>query len=450
MLDFVWSVLGFIVAISILVCFHEFGHYWMARRMGVRVLRFSLGWGKPWKSFRTRDGVEWTLAPYPIGGYVKMLDEREGPVPEHERSMAFNNKSVPARMAILAAGPVANFLLAAVFFWMVLVIGIRDWKPVIGTPPAESAAAAAGLREGDSVVAVGSEAVGTLSELQTELLDQAIGAQSLTLQVTREGSSTASPVTLDVSKVRVDPEFLFRDLGVLPYQPPLEPVLDQIMPGQAAENAGFRPGDRILSRDGVAVDSWQSWALWLAGNPGALARIEIQRDGQPMTLDLIVGRAENDPQRGFFGASVEVSEQLWQHLRAERRLGPLEAVPAAVERTSDTAVLILRMLGRMVTGDVSLKNVGGPIQIAQVAGETAQSGLVWFLGFLAGLSVSLGVLNLLPVPMLDGGHLLTYAIEWVKGRPLSERALIASQYVGLAFIGMLMVLAFYNDVMRLI
>lgn len=449
MLDIIWSVLGFIVAISVLVCFHEFGHYWMARRMGVRVLRFSLGWGRPWKSFRTRDGVEWTLAPYPIGGYVKMLDEREGPVPEHERHLAFNNKPVAARMAILAAGPVANFILAAILFWMVFVLGVRDWKPVIAEPPPHSAAAAAGLREGDTVLAVGRDPVATLGELQTELLDQAIGARDLPVTV-RHGDGGEQSVTLDVSRVRADPEFLFADLGLLPYRPPVDPVLAEIRPGQAAENAGFKPGDRIVSRDGEPVASWQDWALWLAKNPGAVAKIGIERDGRPMALDLIVGRAENDPRRGFFGASVEVSEQLWQHLRAERRLGPLEAVPVAIERTGDTAVLILRMLARMITGEVSLKNISGPIQIAQVAGETAQSGLVWFLGFLAGLSVSLGVLNLLPVPMLDGGQLLTYAIEWVKGRPLSERALTASQYLGLAFIGLLMMLAFYNDIMRLI
>jgi len=449
MLDLIWSLCGFIVAISLLVCFHEFGHYWMARRMGVKVLRFSLGWGKPIRSYHAADGVEWSLAPYPIGGYVKMLDEREGPVAPAERSMAFNNKPVGARMAILFAGPAANFILAALLFWCVLVMGQPDWQPILAAPDAGSVAERAGLQEGDRVVRVGDERIDTLSVLNEAVLDQVVGSRELALTVDRDGRLI--PAQLDLSSVRVEPEHLFTDIGIAPYRPPVDPVIAEVVPGSAAAAAGLLAGDRIRSHDGEPVNDWAQLVAWVQAHAGTPTALVVDRNGVDVTLNAVIGHKEDDASVGYLGAgAVQPDPQLWQHLRAERRLGPLEAIPAAVTRTGQTSLTIVRMLWRMITGDISLKNVGGPVQIAQVAGETAQVGLVWYLGFLAGLSVSLGVLNLLPVPLLDGGHLLTYAAEAVRGRPLSERVLAASQYVGLAFIGMLMVVAFYNDIMRLI
>lgn len=448
--DIVWSVAGFVVAMSVLVCFHEFGHYWVARRMGVKVLRFSLGWGKPFKTFVTRDGVEWSIAPLPIGGYVKMLDEREGPVPAHERHLAFNNQSVAKRMAIVSAGPIFNFMLAIALYWIVFVVGVQGMKPVIAAPAAGSIAALAGLQQGDEIVAIEGEAVQTWAVLGTELIDRVLDGDRLQITVLPHGGMPRE-VSLDLAKVRVDPEVLFKDLGLAPYEPVAPPVLRQIEKGAPADTGGLREGDRVLAMDGEAITSPSQLVSWVRAHPGAIVQVEIDRAGERSTRSVVLASVQTDGKAyGRLGSGVATPPDLWQDLRAERRLGVLAAVPAAAEQTWRMSWLTLRMLGRMVTGDVSVKNVSGPIQIAQVAGDSARIGLVSFLSFMAIVSVSLGVLNLLPVPVLDGGHLLLFAIEGVKGRPLSERAVAASQYLGFAFIGMLMVLAFYNDIMRLI
>ncbi|EIT68191.1 MULTISPECIES: RIP metalloprotease RseP [Hydrocarboniphaga] len=448
--EIVWQVGGFIVAISVLVCFHELGHYWVARRLGVKVLRFSLGWGKPFKTFRARDGVEWSIAPYPIGGYVKLLDEREGPVPAHERHMAFNNQSVPVRMAILAAGPIFNFMLAIALYWAIFVVGVQGIKPVIGEPPAGSAAASAGLKAGEQILSIKDETIDTWAELSTDLIEGSLDGGRLELTV-KGLDGLPREVHLDLARVRVDPEFLFDDLGLVPYEPKAPPVLTQLEAGMPAEVAGLREGDRLISIDGETMTSPRALVQFVRKHPGAIVKVQAERNGTPIERTVVLARVENDGQvTGRLGAGLATPPDLWQDLRAERRLNALDAVPAAVAQTWRMSWMTLRMLGRMVTGDVSVKNVSGPISIAQVAGDSAQIGLVSFLSFMAIVSISLGVLNLLPVPMLDGGHLLLYAIEGVKGRPLSERFVAASQYIGFAFIGTLMVLAFYNDIMRLI
>ncbi|MGQ0529813.1 MAG: RIP metalloprotease RseP [Panacagrimonas sp.] len=450
MLDLLWSIAGFIVALSILVCFHEFGHYWVARRLGVKVLRFSLGWGAPWKSFRSKDGVEWALAPYPIGGYVKMLDEREGPVPASERHLAFNTQSVGTRMAILVAGPLANFLLAIALYWLIFMIGVQGLRPLIAEPRQDTAAAMAGLQSGEEVIAVDGKAIPTWTELRMELIDRSLSGGVLQLEVRNEGG-VARQVSLPLDKVRSDPQFMFDDLGLDPWQPQVEPVLGMIQPGSAAEAAGLKVGDRVLSIQDQPVSDWLKLVEAVRARPGEVVRIQIRRGEQDLTINAVLATQEEAGRRvGRLGAGPDVDEDLWQNLRAARQLGPIDAIPAAIGQTWQMSQLTLRVLWHMVLGEVSVKNVSGPIQIAQVAGDSAQIGLVSFLSFMAVVSVSLGVLNLLPVPLLDGGHLLMFAIEGVKGRPLSERAQIAAQYVGLAFIGMLMVLALFNDIMRLV
>jgi len=446
--DFIWNIAAFIVAISILVCFHEFGHYWVARRVGVKVLRFSLGWGKPWKTFRSKDGVEWVLAPWPIGGYVKMLDEREGPVAAHEKHLAFNNQSVPKRMAILVAGPLANFILAFFVYWLVLVCGISDaLKPEVGTPLAGSAAERAGLRAGDLVVQIGERRIATFEALQNELLDAALDRRELALTV-RDSAGAERLLSLDLQGVRFDPDLLFGDLGLVPNRPLTPPVIASVLAGKPAEAAGFQAGDRLLTRDGEAVASWEDWQRWVRANPGVAVVIGFERNGETLQRSLTLGDDLQQGRRvGLFGAGA-TGAPLPESMRVAYRVGPLDAIPEAAHRTWQTTALILKSLRGMVTGEISLKNVSGPIQIAEVTGYAAQVGLLYFLGILAGISISLGVLNLLPVPLLDGGHLLMYAIEGIKGKPLSERVQIAGQYVGIAFIGMLMVLAFYNDIMR--
>jgi regulator of sigma E protease len=450
MLDLLWSVGGFVVAIGVLVAFHEFGHYWVARRCGVKVLRFSIGFGKPLWTRTARDGVEWVLSAIPLGGYVKMLDEREGPVAAADRAQAFNNASVGKRMAIVAAGPAFNFALAILLYWAVFVVGVQGMRPLIAEPAADSVAARAGLHLGDEVVAVAGDAVPHWTQLRTELIDRALSGGALTLTV-RGADGATRQVALDLSRVRLDPEFLFDDLGLEPFQPQIPPLLDEIVPGEAAAAAGFRKGDLLLSYNGTPIESWQQWATWLRAHPGEVVQVEVRRDGRPQTLSVIIGQIhDGEVAIGRFGAAVANPGDLWQDLRAVERRGPVEALPAAAVQTWRMSWLTLRMLGRMVTGDVSVKNVSGPIQIAQVAGFSAQIGLVSFLSFMAIVSVSLGVLNLLPVPILDGGHLLYYGVEAIKGSPVSERTQEAGQRVGMTLLVMLMGLAFYNDIARLL
>jgi regulator of sigma E protease len=450
MLDFLWSVGSFVVAIGVLVAFHEFGHYFVARRCGVKVLRFSIGFGKPVWGRRARDGVEWVVSAVPLGGYVKMLDEREGPVLPHERAQAFNNASVARRFAIVLAGPTFNFILAILFYWVVFVLGVAGEKTLIGQPPAGSAAARAGLVEGEQVLELAHEPMATWNVLRTELIDRVLNGGHLNLQVKGKDGAQRS-VDLDLSQVRVDPEYLFDDLGLVPYQPPLPPVLGDILAGSAAEAAGLRAGDRILDANGTPIPDYQALVKWVRAHPGEVAKFGIERAGARQSIQAIIASEQDAGHTiGRLGAGVAQPPDLWQDLRAENRLDPVAALPAALDQTWRMSVLTLKMLWRMVLGEVSVKNVSGPIQIAQVAGYSAQIGLVSFLSFMAVVSVSLGVLNLLPVPLLDGGHLLFYGIEAVKGRPLSEAAQQAGQKIGLTFLVLLMGLAFYNDIMRLL
>ncbi|HUP92074.1 MAG TPA: RIP metalloprotease RseP [Solimonas sp.] len=446
MLDFAWSLGGFIVAIGVLVAFHEFGHYWVARRCGVKVLRYSIGFGRPLWKRRARDGVEWMISAVPLGGYVKMLDEREGPVAPAERAQAFNNATVWRRMAIVAAGPVFNFMLAVALYWLVFVLGVQGLKPVLAAPPENSIAARAGLREGEQVLKIDDTRVPTWTVLRTELIDRALDGGALQLRV-RGTDGQERDVQLDLHNVRVDPEFLFADLGLDSYQPPIPPVIGEVLRGEAGEAAGLKAGDRVLAINGSPIPSWQALVKWVRAHPAEVASIEVQRAGERLTLKAIIGRGPDAA--GKLGAGVTPPADLWQHLRAENRLGPGDALPAAVAETWLVSKLTVKFLWRIVVGDVSVKNISGPIQIAQATGFSAQLGLAYFLSTLAIISVSLGVLNLLPVPMLDGGHLLYYAIEAVKGSPLSDRLQEAGARVGLTLLVALMGLAFYNDIVRL-
>lgn len=446
MIDVLWSVGGFILAIGVLVAFHEFGHYWVARRCGVRVLRFSIGFGKPIWTRRAADGVEWSISAIPLGGYVKMLDGRETEVPADQQHQAFNHQPVGKRALIVVAGPAFNFILAALFYWLVFVIGVQGMKSVIAAPESGSVADRAGLMAGDTVRAVAGRETPTWQVLHTELIDLALNQAPVTA-VIEPAEGGQREVQLDLSQVRVDPEVLFTDLGLRPFDPPVPAVIAEVVPGQPAAAAGFRAGDHLLTANEQPIASWQQWAAWVRERPGEVVRVGYQRDGLAASAELILADIEG---QGRFGASVAMPADLWQDLRAEHRLGALAAMPAAVAQTWQMSALTLKMLWRMVMGDVSLKNVSGPIQIAQVAGFSAQVGLVSFLSFMAVVSVSLGVLNLLPVPMLDGGHLLYFGVEAVKGSPVSERALEAGTRVGLLFLVALMSLAFYNDIVRLI
>ena len=455
MLDVLWSIAAFIVALGVLVSFHEFGHFWVARRLGVKVLRFSVGFGRALWRRVGKDGVEYVIAAVPLGGYVKMLDEREGDVLPADAPRAFNRQPVWKRIAIVAAGPLANFLLAFVAYWVVYVSGVTGLKPVIAEPAAGSRAAAAGLHAGDEIIAVDGEPIPTFQILRTEMIDRALDVPSVLLQV-RDAGGNVREQDFQFAGARVDPEYLFEDLGLAPDEPDIPPVLAEVMPGDPAAAAGFQPGDRLVSyrAAGAAgtIATWQEWAAFLRAHPGEAVDVEVERDGSRRTLTVILARENLDDGRaqGRFGARVDVPAGLWDNLVTEHRLSVWAAAPAAVVQTARMSALTLKMLYRMVLGDVSVKNVTGPIQIAQFAGYTASIGLVSFLSFIAIMSVSLAVLNLLPVPVLDGGHLLYYFVELAKGSPLSDRAQAVGQQVGLTLLIALMGLAFYNDILRLI
>lgn len=445
-----WSAAAFVVAIGVLVAIHEYGHFWVARRLGIRVLRFSIGFGKPLWRHVGRDGVEYVVAAVPLGGYVKMLDEREGEVAPGEVSQAFNRQSVWARIAVAAAGPAANFLLAAVLYWLVFIVGTTGLKPVVDQPAPGSRAAAAGIVRGDEIQRIDGKTVSTFQVLRAEMIERALDSESLTLDVQRlDGSRRVA--TLVLSGVRVDPLVLFEDIGLNPFQPVIPAVLAEVLADGSAESAGLRAGDRLLDYDGTAIASWNQWVTWVRAHPGEVTQLGFERDGARRTTSLIIGaETAGGETTGRIGARVDVPARLWDNLTTEYRLGAVEAIPAAFAQTLRMSGLTLKLLWRMVLGDVSVKNVSGPIQIAQVAGYTASIGLVSFLNFVAIVSVSLFVLNLLPVPVLDGGHLLYYGVEVLKGSPLSEGAQVLGQKVGVTLIVALMGLAIYNDILSLI
>lgn len=448
--EFVQSVLGFVLAIGILVTFHEFGHYWVARRCGVRVLCFSIGFGKPLWSRVAKDGTRWQVAAIPLGGYVKMLDEREAPVPEEQRHAAFNRKPVLQRIAIVAAGPLANFFLAIIFYALVQMIGQPALRPVLGPIPTPSAAAQAGVQEGDTLLQVAGQDVATWDRARLRLLEASLGAQSLPI-VLQRGSDQQLSVSLALVNAPTEPLEFFDYLGLVPPQVRLEPILGQILADSPADRAGLRVGDRISSLDARAVDSWRELVMLIRERPGQTVRLVVDREDtqQQVSLQLAEVMTEQGPV-GQLGAGVAEQAHLWQDFRFIHRLGPVQSVWAGVEQTLSMSVLTVKMLWRMVLGEVSVKNLSGPLSIAEFAGVSAAAGIVSFLGFLALISVSLGVLNLLPVPVLDGGHLLYYGIEAIKGSPLSERAQSLGHSVGLAMLLGLMTVALYNDLARLL
>lgn len=448
-LSILWSAGAFVVALGVLVAFHEYGHFWVARRLGVKVLRYSIGFGKPLWRRVGRDGVEYVIAAIPLGGYVKMLDEREAEVPEAEAHRAFNRASVYRRIAIVSAGPLANFLFAVVAYWLVFVIGTNALRPVLDTVPEASIAHEAGLRGGELVLALDGSAIDSWDALRPALIEAALGGGEVPIRVADDGIEQEH--RLDFTGVSADPQTLFPRLGLNPRRPSIPAQIESVTAGSPAEAGGLQPGDTVIAAGDTRIDNWRDFQVWVSQRPSQTVALTVQRDGRREVVDLTIGRVERDGQAmGQIGVSVRVPDGAWQADTVRVRRGPLAAVPAALDQTWTMSVLTIRMLGRMVTGDVSLKNVSGPLHIAEYAGRTAQIGLVTFLSFMAIISVSLGVLNLLPVPVLDGGHLLYYLVEMLKGSPVSEHTQVVGQQVGLLLLFMLMSLAFYNDISRLI
>lgn len=446
-----YMVVGLVVALGVLVTFHEFGHFWVARRCGVKVLRFSVGFGTSLLRWHDRHGTEFVVAAIPLGGYVKMLDEREGEVPADQLHRAFNRKPVFQRIAIVAAGPVANFLLAILFFWVLAMLGGQQVRPVIGSVLADSPAAQGGLAAGQEVVAVDGEAVDGWGAVNLRLVRRLGETGELAIAVREQGSTAQvlHKVPIKAWLKSVDNPDPIGGLGIQPWRPALPPVIAELDPEGPAKAAGLAVGDRLLRVDGQPVDDWQQVVDKVRARPGKSVLFVLQRDGRERELTLtLAAKGEGKARTGYLGAGVAGGEWPADMLR-EVRYGPVAAVGEALSRTWSMSVLTLDSLKKMVLGQLSVKNLSGPITIAKVAGASAQSGVGDFLHFLAYLSISLGVLNLLPIPVLDGGHLLFYLVEWVRGRPLSERVQAWGMQIGISLVVGVMLLALINDLSRL-
>ena len=448
------TIVAFIVALSVLIIVHEYGHYWVARRCGVRVLRFSVGLGKPlWSRTWGADRTEWVIAAVPLGGYVKMLDERDGDVAPHELDRAFNRKSVWQRFVIVLAGPVANFIAAIAVYWVLFVHGVPGLIPVLADPPAGSAAARAGVMAGDTVTAVGGAAVRTWQDFRWVVLQRAVEGAPVILEAkTGSGAVVRRELRFDGFDSRDLEGDVLAALGLMRVRTSLPPVIGELSAGAAAVRAGLRPGDLVLTVDGVRVETWEALVAKIRAAPRQELQIRVRRGDVDIpalrvTPDAVVDRGA---EIGRIGAAPRLDPEAMARMLTVVSYGPLESVVKAVAKTWETSVFSLRMLGKMVTGEISLRNLSGPITIADYAGQSAQNGWISYLLFLALISISLGVLNLLPVPLLDGGHLMYYAVEILTGKPVSERVMEVGQQIGMVALFVLMACALYNDINRLI
>ncbi|HET6632087.1 MAG TPA: RIP metalloprotease RseP [Rhodanobacteraceae bacterium] len=445
MTEVLGSIWWLIVTLGVLVTFHEFGHFIVARRCGVKVLRFSVGFGQPlWKRVG-RDGTEYWIAWIPLGGYVKMLDAREGEVPASERGREFTGKPIWQRIAIVAAGPAFNLVFALLAFWVMFMIGKPDYAPIIAPP--QGIAAQAGFHAGDRLLKINGHEIATWSGALDELGADALLRQPVPVTVKgRDGEPRRLSLPLDQLPADLALDKAFDRIGLRLRSPPA--VAATVAPGQPAAQAGMQPGDRIVSINGQPVANFQALGDIIEAQAAKSPQLTIAvvRDGEQLTLQVRAQErsVQGSPQRWMIGIGAQAPPE------ATLRYGPLEAIGASLRNTWDKTATTFEMIGRMITGQVSTRSLSGVITIAQVANTSATMGVGWFLGFLGLISLSLAILNILPIPLLDGGHLLYYLIEIVKGSPISERTMIAGQYIGMALLAALMGLAFYNDILRLV
>ncbi len=454
MMDIVQSVLAFIVALGVLITFHEFGHYWVARKCDVKILRFSIGFGRPiFKRIFGPDKTEFVIAALPLGGYVKMLDAREVEVKPEELSREFNQKQLWQRFAIVAAGPVFNFIFAIIAYAMIYMIGVDGLKPIVGEVEPGSISAEAGLREGHEIVAVEQIKTPTWTAVIDRLVNHTVSAEQVNLDVIDQ-SGGIQTIALDMSKISIDEMAegkLLNSLGLNVVDLKLPPVIGEILSDGAAERAGFIAMDKIISVNDTEIESWSAWVEVIRDSPEQALTVEVLRAGTTMSLTLVPEMSVVEGNNvGRIGAVAYKPDGFFDSYFTLESYALTTSVLKAVEKTWDMSLLTLKVLGKMLIGEASVKNLSGPISIAQYAGQTAGIGLIAFLGFMAIISVSLGVLNLLPVPLLDGGHLVYYIIELVIGKPVSESVQIWGQQFGLVVLLSLMSVAFYNDLVRLL
>lgn len=446
------AIIAFAVAIGVLVTVHEYGHYLMARLSGVRVLRFSIGFGKPLFNWYGKDGTEYVIAMLPLGGYVKMLDSRDSELTPGEKRFAFNHQPKRKRFAILVGGPLFNFLFAVLAYWAIFMLGVPGLKPVVGEIAPGSPAAEAGFRVEDRIVDVAGESTSTWQAVNLALLEGILDSSELPLRVEgRDGRQRELLLHIENARPLTEPGALLPGLGLEQWFPRVAPVVGDVQDGSPAAAAGLQAGDVVIESDGVNIESPQQWIRQIQASAGELLLLKVERDDQVLELTVTPGAIESESGEriGRIGAEVGFPAGVIERFYAVERLNPIAALGRGVSETAELSMLTLRVLGRMVIGDVSLKNISGPINIANIAGQSASYGIVSFLTFLAVISISLGILNLLPIPLLDGGQIVFLGLEAVKGSPLSPAAEALGQRIGLAMLAIFMSLAFYNDIVRL-
>lgn len=444
------SVLSLIATLGILVTIHEFGHFWVARRCGVKVLRFSVGFGKPLFSWTDKLGTEYAVAAIPLGGYVKMLDEREGPVPDALKEYAFSSKPVSQRIAIASAGPVANFIFAIFAYWLMFGIGYTTVLPKIGEILPDSPAASSQLEAGAVISSLDGQQVYGWRDVVMSLVPHIGDSGVIELTAKVDGASKNYQLQLDNWMQGRDDADLIKGFGLIPFRPPISPVIDVVTRAGPADLAGVLPGDIVRLVDGVAINDWYDFVEIVQASAGEQLRISVERNTEQIELMVVPEGVEGSGRLkvGKIGVGVAPFEYP-QELISTISYGPVDSLGHAFSQTWSDTAMTFGAVKKMVVGLISLDNLSGPITIARVANQSISTGAEEFLRFLALLSVSLGVLNLLPIPVLDGGHILFYLIEAVRGRPLSEKSQVIGFKIGLSLVVMLMVVAFYNDIMRL-
>ena len=447
------TLVAFLLTLGLLITIHEYGHYLAARLCGVKVLQFSIGFGHALLTRRFgRDGTEFILAAFPLGGYVRMLDEREAPVPEAELPRAFNRQLVWKRMIIVTAGPLANLLLAILLYWVLFMSGVAGIKPLLGDVPENSPAARASMKAGELVHRVAGSPVQTWQDVRWLLLQQSLKTSHVEIEASTDGNEIHIH-QLDLTGLAKDDngKDLLEELGLTVYRPPMPAFVGEVLPGGAAARDGLEVGDEILSVNGIVIASWEDFVGMVREHPAQALDVKIRRSGRDVSLSVTPDAvSEGGARIGRIGAAYRMDPQELERLLVQIRYPPMSALGHAAGKTWETSVFSLKMLGSMLSGAASWRGVSGPITIATYAGQSAQIGWKSFLSFLALISISLGVLNLLPIPVLDGGHLMYYIVEVLKGSPVSERAMAIGQKIGLALLGLLMLVAFYNDINRLI
>ena len=458
------TLLAFVVTIGLLVTIHEYGHFQVARWCNVKVLRFSIGFGQPlWKKTFGKDNTEFVLAAIPLGGFVKMLDERELKAEQEQGSVtppvtyseielqrAFNRQNVWKRIAIVSAGPIANLLLAIFLYWLLFMQGVTGMRPIVGDVAENSLAAAASLNSGEVIQNIAGQPVKTWTDARWILLEQSLENKTVTIEALSRDNELHVH-TLSFAGIDSDPEMdILEKIGLGMFKPNIPAVIGEILPDSAAEKAGFKMNDKILSIDGVDMQDWEKVVTTVKASPNKSLQVKIERAQELRTIAVVPQQIkENNQSIGRLGASVKLDQNTLDAFVVKTQYTPLQSLEKGILKTWDTAIFSLKMLGRMIAGQVSIKGISGPVTIATFAGESASMGLSTFLSFLALVSISIGVLNLLPIPVLDGGHLMYYIVEILKGSPVSDQTMLVGQKIGFVLLGLLMTIAIFNDFNRL-